>query len=476
MSEAAAVIRSSGIKFGTSGARGLVEQFTHEVCVAFTTAFVNAIRERNNFDMVVVGIDRRPSSPEMAAACIGAIGALGLQFEYYGVIPTPAVALAASKKGAAAIVITGSHIPFDRNGIKFYRPDGEIDKSDEVAILESSVALPDCTPVIPDVSNWAADIYISRYLDLFGKCLSGKKIGVYEHSAAGREINVHVLREMGAEVVSLGKTDTFIPIDTEAVSEEDQQQAYSWSKEYGLDAILSTDGDGDRPLISDETGLWFRGDILGLLCAKELGISSLAVPVSCNSAIESCGFFDSVTRTRIGSPYVIEAMEELSGSTPSVAGFEANGGFLLGSTITVNGVVVDALPTRDALLPALVLISASAKRAVPLSGLLSGLPERFTASDRLTEIDTAISRELIEKLTDSPDQLLTLLKLDGELVGVNTIDGFRATLSSGNVVHLRPSGNAPELRCYVEAGSLEAALELKHHCLGALSSYVSSIA
>ncbi|MDO6806611.1 phosphomannomutase, partial [Wenyingzhuangia sp. 1_MG-2023] len=72
--------------------------------------------------------------------------------------------------------------------------------------------------------------------------LQGKRIGLYEHSAAGRELNADVLRSLGAEVISLGRTDTFVPIDTEAVSEEDQQQALAWSAEYNLDAIFSTDG------------------------------------------------------------------------------------------------------------------------------------------------------------------------------------------------------------------------------------------
>jgi hypothetical protein len=32
-------------------------------------------------------------------------------------------------------MVTGSHIPFDRNGLKFYRPEGEITKADEAGIL-----------------------------------------------------------------------------------------------------------------------------------------------------------------------------------------------------------------------------------------------------------------------------------------------------------------------------------------------------
>lgn len=49
-------------------------------------------------------------------------------------LPTPALALQAMQMNQPAIMITGSHITFDRNGIKFYRPDGEISESDEAAI------------------------------------------------------------------------------------------------------------------------------------------------------------------------------------------------------------------------------------------------------------------------------------------------------------------------------------------------------
>ncbi len=34
---------------------------------------------------------------------------------------------------------------------------------------------------------------------------------------------------------------------------------------------------------------------------------------------------------------------------------------------------------------------------------------------------------------------------------VDVTDGLRLTLDNNDVIHLRPSGNAPELRCYAEA-------------------------
>ena len=59
-----------------------------------------------------------------------------------GPLPTPALALAAAQRGAAGLMVTGSHIPDNRNGIKFYRPDGEISKADEEAIRGRTVRIP----------------------------------------------------------------------------------------------------------------------------------------------------------------------------------------------------------------------------------------------------------------------------------------------------------------------------------------------
>jgi phosphomannomutase len=90
----------------------------------------------------------------------------------------------------------------------------------------------------------------------------------------------------------------------------------------------------------------------------------------------------------------------------------------------------------------------------------AGLPARFTWSDRLQEFATARSRALLAALVSDAAALRAFLAGAGEPAGVDTTDGVRVTLASGDVVHLRPSGNAPELRCYAEADSAERAREL----------------
>lgn len=448
------VLEQSDVAFGTSGARGLVTDFSADVCAAFTHAFVAVMRREFEFSDVAIAIDNRPSSVAMAQACAAALTQVGLGVRYYGVIPTPALAVQAMQDHQPCIMVTGSHIPFDRNGLKFYRPDGEISKADEQAILsESAVFASLSSSSLPEleVNKLAAENYIQRYTSIFdAEIFSDKKIGIYEHSSAGRDLYAKIFSALGAEVTTLERTETFVPIDTEAVCEEDRKKARNWSNAYGFDAIISTDGDGDRPLIADENGEWLRGDILGLLCADALNIEALAVPVSCNTAIEKSGAFKQVVRTKIGSPYVIAEFAELGESFSSVAGFEANGGFLLGSDVSINGSTVSALPTRDAMLPAVMLLSMSVESNI--STQVKQLPQRFTASDRIKNFAREDSLALIEKGQGDPSALLALLGfVERKVEFINTTDGLRLNLDNGDVVHLRPSGNAPELRCYVES-------------------------
>ncbi|WP_417528767.1 hypothetical protein [Marinomonas shanghaiensis] len=239
------IIANSNIAFGTSGACGLVTDFSAEICAAFTQSFVRSTGYTFEFERVAIGIGNRPSSPQMAAACIGLLQAMGVTADYYGVLPTPA--------------------------------------------------------------------------------------------------------------------DVFVSTDTEAVAQADIARWEAWSAKYQFDAIFSTDG--DRPLIADEQGNWLRGDIVGLLCAKALGIGALALPVSCNTAIELSSEFSKVVRTKIGSPYVIAAFEQLQGSG-SIAGFEANGGFLLGTDTSFAGKTLYALLTRYALLSVLALLELSGSQSL----------------------------------------------------------------------------------------------------------------
>lgn len=458
------LMATSNVAFGTSGIRGLVSQMTNEVCAAYCLGFLQELGLVGSGQRVALGVDLRPSSPTIARACAAGIHQAECKIDFCGVLPTPALALYAMAERIPAMMITGSHIPFDRNGIKFYRPQGEISKADEAAICNTCVNMQTLEDIcLPAVNEIALEDYLQRYIRLFPRfLLSGQRIGLYEHSSAARDCLRTVLTALGAEVVSLARMSVFMPIDTESISDEDQQRGYAWAAKYGLDAIVSADGDGDRPLIADETGRWFRGDIVGLLCAHFLDADTVVTPINSNTVIESSGFFDLVVRTRIGSPYVIAGIEHaLTAGRMRVVGFEANGGFLVGSDFCLAGQTLAALPTRDAVLPILALLALASDKGCPLSGLLKNVPPRFTASDKLQSFEIKRSQELIESLLHDADAREVLWgDICPEVTQFNQVDGLRLTFENGEIVHLRSSGNAPELRCYAEAETMERAKAL----------------
>ena len=434
-------------KFGTSGLRGLVVELTPELVGDYIRAFLAACPVGTG---LYLARDLRPSSPEIADVVAEVALAEGVDVIDCADVPTPALALASMGAGAAAVMVTGSHIPADRNGLKFYLPDGEVSKADEAAILGALGGASGTTARGTLSRNEVAGPqWVARYVDAFGaQALAGLRIGVWSHSAVSRDLLLDVMAGLGAEVIELGRSDDFIPVDTEAVPVWAREKIAGWIAEHGLDALVSTDGDGDRPLVADATGQVVPGDILGQITAAVVGAENVATPVSSNTGVEASRRFARVSRTKIGSPFVIAGMAELPGKT---VGYEANGGFLLGFEAALPAGPLAPLATRDSLLPIIAPLSR-ARAAGGLAALVAQEPARFTAADRLEEIPTEASRALIAGFEADPAALPAFLDTLGEVsAGIDRTDGLRVTCVSGRVVHFRPSGNAPELRLYVEA-------------------------
>lgn len=469
----------SNIKFGTSGLRGLVEAMTEEICYAYTIAFLQLLKKKYNpFNALVLGHDLRPSSPKISSFIVSALNHMGVNVIYAGSQPTPTVAFYAHELKLPAIIVTGSHIPFNRNGIKFYSPDGEITKDDEQFISNAEIVLPQKTLnlALPMPNNEIVSDYIRRYVDFFGdNKFSSLNIGLYEHSSAARDLIKDLFKQLGINTISLGRTNKFIPIDTEAVREEDIHQAKLWVKEYSLDAIFTTDGDADRPLIADENGRWLRGDIVGILTSKYLNADIVVTPVSSNTALEKSHWFNQVIRTKIGSPFVIKEIEQAAENEKVVVGFEANGGFILGSDISDKNVTLKSLKTRDAILPMLAILGLSKQLNCKISQLNDLLPSRYTFSNRIENFPTEQSSQLIKQLAQDLVKAKQILAPNaGDIVDINTTDGFRVTFSNSDIVHLRPSGNSPELRCYAESRSADQAMLLCNDCLSKIKSTLVS--
>lgn len=481
------LMQQSGVGFGTSGARGLAEAMNDRVCYAYTLGFLQYLERAGAIhpgDSVVVGGDFRPSTPRIMRACMCAAREMGYQPINAGFVPSPAVAYHGITEAMASLMVTGSHIPDDRNGIKFNKPDGEVLKSDEQGIREQVVAIPESRfdeqgafvepPAETAIDGLVGRRYVARYLDFFEpNCLSGAQVLLYEHSTVAASALYEILSGLGAAVQSVAHSEVFVPVDTEAVRPEDVVLAEQWAGEHQFDLIVSADGDGDRPLIGDELGNWLRGDVLGVLTAHYLEADAAVTPVSSNSVLERSEWFAHCVRTQIGSPYVIAGMQTVAEQgAQRVVGYEANGGFLTYSAIESAGRQLAALPTRDAVLVAICVLLLARRQGVAVSQLAELLPARFTASDRLKAFPTELSRERIAQLRAGGESAIAAaFPALGAVASLDETDGLRITFDNDEVVHLRPSGNAPELRCYNEADSAERANALNQQCLATLASW-----
>ena len=472
LSDLAAGSEPGSLKFGTSGLRGLVTDLIGLPTRAYSLAFVLHVLDQSpQTTHVLVGRDLRSSSEAIAGDCMAAIRQAGLEPVDCGELPTPALALEAQRQGFPAIMVTGSHIPDDRNGLKFYLAKGEISKADETAILNIHGGFDDATlralagaaPGTVSTNVEACPRYIKRYVSFFrADSLKGLRIGVYQHSSVARDILVELLRAMGAEVVGVGRADRFVPVDTEAHDPEQVAYIERIARSGAFDAIVSTDGDADRPLVADEKGKILRGDVLGLLAAKLLNMHTMVTPVTSGSVIEACGFAERVIRTRVGSPYVVAAMEEAAVSGDGgIIGFEANGGTLLhSSVIGTDGSLLEALPTRDAVLPIIASLMPIARSGLPLSKIIQGLDVGYALADRLKDVPSALSLRLLKRLADEENFAHQYFLEVGDIVAMSKLDGVRFQFADGAVIHYRASGNAPELRCYVEAKEENRASDL----------------
>jgi phosphomannomutase len=538
------------LSFGTSGRRGEVVHLTQ------LEIYINALAELEYLqslplteggivrgDRFYFACDLRPSSSlfvadqggrgEIAQAIVRAIQDAGMQAVNLGRIPTPAMAHYAFSQGKGSIMVTGSHIPFDRNGYKVNTSRGELLKKDEAPINDRVRRIREQLydqpyreslfnaqglfkaghEELPPETMEARAAYVDRYTRFFAdRSLRGMRLLCYQHSAVGRDLLLEILARLGAEVIPGGRSDTFVPIDTENVDDalvaSIQALADQVRAEHDrLDAVVSTDGDSDRPLIlgaDPGTGRvrFFGGDLLGMIAAKFLRADAVVVPISCNDAIDRSDLRGMLeARTRIGSPYVIEGMERArKRGKRAICGWEANGGFLTGSDLQSNRIVLAALPTRDAVLPILCVLFAAHETKQTLAGLFAQLPRRFSRAVLLKQFPRVRALEMIRRfspadatvrqaafeqgrlsLSDEAGNVIPALSARFEemneirarlgkvfpaelgfpgIVRLNYVDGIRVTFSNGDVAHIRPSGNADELRVYAVADTQARADEI----------------
>ncbi|MBN1526019.1 MAG: hypothetical protein JW919_00335 [Candidatus Omnitrophica bacterium] len=551
-----ALARFAPLKFGTSGLRDFDANLRDSEVYINTRGFIDYLfglgKEKGGIargDTISLAADFRPTSriDRIPRAVALAIIDSGCKIDWCGMVPTPTVTYYGMQQGRASIMVTGSHIAYGMNGIKFNRPNGEILKEEEKPIMASVAKVreqlyaqslagslfddngyfkkeEELTPSqrgllsaadidLKSLDAQARALYIQRYKDVFGDILAGQEIVFYQQTAVGREILPEIFEALGAKVERVGRLDetqTFYPVDTEKMTQKVRDElrgmAKAYEQKYGHKptAVITTDGDSDRPVFCDENGEFLPGDKLGVLTSMFLKPSFVALPVTCNSAavdmLKDMGIRTKLTQ--VGSPYINKAMLDELAERPDAraAGYEANGGYLhIGNTWSVNGKTLAGLPTRDAALPLISSLALSKEKEVPVSELFKLFNRHTNAAviDDTTpgceNYTSAIGKTIIQNISPRDKTIEAVdfaagkvIRKDGKeaalssnaelerfmrdtqtrlskyfksqhgfeaIARINYLDGVRIYFSNGDIVHLRPSGNMPEFRIYAEAST-----------------------
>jgi phosphoglucosamine mutase len=400
--------------FGTDGVRGIVgETLTPEL----VERLGRAAAVWSGGGDVLVGRDTRASGPALEDALARGAASGGARVHLAGVLPTPAVALAAADLG---LVVSASHNPPAYNGVKLFRAGGKLSDRDEEAV-EALLDAPARGGGAIERVDGAADAYLDRILAAFGSDLSGLRIGVDCANGAFAAIAPRAFERLGAEVAAIGVEPDGTNINV-GCGATDTAALRRLVVDEGLDLGIALDGDGDRVVAVDERGELLDGDQVVAVLALDLGVDVVAVTQMTNLGFHALMAERGVrvVTTDVGDRYILEALRREGGVL---------GGEQSGHVIYLRGHV-----SGDGLAAALLLCAAlHGRRPSEAAAVMPRYPQAKenvpVASNELTE---AIRAEVERR--------------NAELAG------------TGRVL-VRPSGTEPLVRVLAEAESEAAAAE-----------------
>ena len=427
-----------GKLFGTNGVRGVFAEdftleFVHDLILSISTYFKEGT--------ILVGYDGRNSSKVVSKLVCSTLNSAGMDCDLTGLVPTPCLEFATKTLGYnGGIMITASHNPPEYNGIKPVASDGvEISREDE--------------NVIEDIffkKNWKEnssvfgstrndDRAIQTYLD-------GIKSQVDVSKIKSRKLKVVLDLGNGTQAVTAIKLCEQLGCETITINQEIDGTFSGRGPEptpYNLEELSSTvvnnnadlgiafDGDGDRSIFCDNTGVLLSGDKSALLLSnyllKKNPNSKVVTCINSGNSIDEIvtQTNSTVMRTKVGS---IEVSRKML-TENALIGFEENGGFMFGK----HNQVRDGGMTLALFLELLVDSNKS------ISEELATLPPSFTTKDKISCKKEDVDR-IISKLSD-------------EFPNADTTDGIKIIFDKKNWVMVSPSGTEPIIRIYAESDS-----------------------
>ncbi len=420
--------------FGTDGVRGLANaDLTPELALAVASAAARVLvaHDASHRPLAVVGHDPRVSSDMLEAAVVAGLAAAGADVLRVGVLPTPAVAFLTAAYGAdLGVVLSASHNPMPDNGIKLFARGGhklpdEIEAEIEAAVAHGAATRPTGAAVgRVRAADDAAERYLTHLLSAVPTRLDGLHIVLDCAHGAAALVGPEVLRRAGARVTALGVEPDGVNIN-DGVGSTHLDGLAAAVPAAGADLGIALDGDADRCLAVDASGVCVDGDQILAMCALSLrDAGALSADTVVATVMSNLGFHRAmraadidVIITSVGDRYVLEALRDK--------------GLSLGGEQSGHVVFTQAATTGDGLLTGLHVAARVANTGQPLAELAAVV-------QRLPQVLTNVAVRDKGSVASSAAVTAAVAQAEREL-GEN-----------GRIL-LRPSGTEELVRVMVEA-------------------------
>ncbi|HZW84418.1 MAG TPA: hypothetical protein VFE91_00745, partial [Nitrososphaerales archaeon] len=311
--------------FGTAGVRGVFNrtQTPEQVYrLAQTIAFASG---KGRYG---VGWDGRKTSALLARTVISAVSAVGSEARTFGLAPTPVIAFGTRSRACVdGFAVTASHNPAEFSGVKVFNGRGmELPKSDEERI-ERAMAVDVMRPsgtfgeIVPDEA--VTEDYIEALVARHGSAQDSLRIAVDCASGPGGLVTPRVLTALGHRVIPVNAQVSWrFPARPPEPTNANLADFTRLVTNLGVDFGFAHDGDADRLVMVDATGVVVPDSILVILALRALGLSSGVAVLSENTSTavadeaERLGL--RVVRSRVGKSFAsIEAEGGVFAAEPS---------------------------------------------------------------------------------------------------------------------------------------------------------------
>ena len=243
----------------------LTQEVVMKIGYAFAQWLMNRIQKSRL--AIAVGRDSRLTGKVLAEAITKGLVSKGATVYVCGISTTPAMFITTLDKDIdcdGAIMVTASHLPFNRNGMKFFTRDGGLNKEDITAILELAYSV-ETTFTLGGQSNKIdyIEVYAGSIVEKIRKKIGekhpllGTLIVLDAGNGAGGFFDEMVLRPLGANTAGSQFLEPDGHFPNHVPNPEDPQAVESISRavlENKADMGIIFDTDVDRAAIIDEKG------------------------------------------------------------------------------------------------------------------------------------------------------------------------------------------------------------------------------